>query len=557
MNIKESIVNEILSNFDCIEASDILIERPKEKNLADYAIPCFSLAKKLHKSPNDIALMIKEKLTNYERIDVVNGYLNIFVNKKALTKEIIEKIMHDKDSYGYNLSGKGKRVIVEYSSPNIAKPFGVGHLRSTVIGEALKNICKKNGYDVITINYLGDYGTQFGKLIYAYKTWGDIEAYKKDPIHELKRVYVKFHAEAELNPELDDEGRAWFKKLEEKDSEALRLWKLFKEDSLKEFQETYDLLNVNKFDSYNGESYYIDKMPAVIEELENKNLLEESNGAMVINLGEDIVPALIKRSDGASLYMTREVSAVLDRKKEYNFDEALYVVGNEQQLHFIQLKRIIEKMGYDWNDEIKHIGFGMILQNGKKMSTRHGKSFELKDLLNEAISLSKKYLEEKNANVENVDEVAKKIGVGAVVFNDLKNYRTNDIEFNLEDILKFEGETGPYIQYTYARINSMLSKLKNKEIDYNIEINEPIWNVVFKLYEFSDTIIRAKQNYDPSEIAKYVIDLAAYFNKLYASEKFISENENRCEFLLQLANCTAIVLKEGMRLLGISILERM
>ena len=556
--IKEKIINDIYEILkEYISKEDIIVERPKDTLMADYAVPCFSLAKKMHKSPIDIAEYIKNQLVGYEKIEVVNGYLNIFVNKNDYSKQIIEEIMNEKANYGYNGSGLNKNIIVEYSSPNIAKPFGVGHLRSTVIGEALKNICLKNGYNVTTLNYLGDYGTQFGKLIYAFKEWGNQEEYDKDPIHELKRVYVKFHEEALNNPELDEEGRKCFKKLEDKDEEYLNLWKKFKNDSLKEFEKTYDLLNINKFDSYEGESNYIDLMPGVIKELEEKKLLEESEGAMVIKLGDDIVPALIKRSDGASLYMTREVAAVLDRKKRYNFDEALYVVGNEQQLHFTQLKRIIDKMGYDFSPSIHHINFGMILQNGKKMSTRHGKSVELKDLLNEAIDLSKKCLQDKKALVDDIDEASKTIGIGAVVFNDLKNYRINDIEFNLDEILNFVGETGPYIQYTYARINSMLNKKTNQEVDYNIHISDIMWNVVFKLYEFKDAIIRAKNNYDPSEIAKYLLDLAATFNKLYANEKFISDDESKTKFLLELGECTAIVLKEGMRLLGIKVLNRM
>ena len=557
MNLQQNVQNEIFELLkNEVELTDIIVERPKERSMADYAVPCFSLAKKLHKSPNDIANFIKEKLTNYSKIEVVNGYLNIFIDKNVYAKKILENIIDSKENYGSNSSGKDKTIIVEYSSPNIAKPFGVGHLRSTVIGEALKNICLKNGYNVKSLNYLGDYGTQFGKLIYAYTAWGNKEAYDKDPLTELKRVYVKFHEEASKDPKLDDEGRLWFKKLEDKDPYALELWNKFKNDSLKEFAKTYKLLHIDSFDSYEGEASYIDAMPIIIKELEDKNLLTESEGAMVVHVGDDIIPALIKRSDGASLYMTREIAAVIDRKKKYDFDEALYVVGNEQTLHFNQLKRVIAKMGYPWSDSIYHIGFGMILQNGKKMSTRHGKSFELKDLLNDAIELSYKYLVEKKALVEDLAEASKTIGVGAVIFNDLKNYRTNDIEFNLEDVLKFEGETGPYIQYTYARINSMLKDSNIGEVDYDIEITEPMWNVVFRLYEFNDIILKAKDTYDPSIIAKYIIDVAQDFNKLYATEKFKTE-EIKGAFLLETALCTSIVLKEGMRILGIDVLERM
>lgn len=558
MNIKETIkenIYEILKDY--ISIDDIIIEKPKDRKMADYALPCFTYAKVMHKSPNDIALYIKENLKDY-KTEAINGYLNIFVDKNEMSKKILETIISENENYGSSNIGDGKMVVIDYSAPNIAKPFGVGHLRSTVIGNALRNICIKNGYKVHGINYLGDYGTQFGKLICAYKKWGNEEELEKNPLDELKRIYVKFHEEAEKDPALDDEGRRIFKELEDGNEEYHQLWKRFREVSLKDFNKTYNLLSINNFDSYDGESYYNDKMEAIVEELENKKLLEIDDGAKIVRLGDDLIPALIKRSDGATLYITRDLAAALDRKNRYHFAEALYVVGNEQQLHFNQLKAVLSKMGYEWNKDIHHINFGMILQDGKKMSTRQGKSVKLHDVLEEAIGLAKKYIDEKSPNLENKNDVSRKVGVGAVIFNDLKNYRTNDIEFNIEDMLRFEGNTGPYVQYTYARINSLLEHKKNIDIDYTkIVVNEYMWNIIFKLYEFSDIIYKSKINYDPSELAKYLIDIAQDFNKLYAKEKIVDDEENNSQFKLLICGCTSIVLKEGMRILGIDVLNKM
>ena len=552
--MKEELINKV-SEILGVDKSTVKIEYPKDRSMGDFAIPCFQFAKELHKSPIDIANILKEKLNCNS--NVVNGFLNIFMNKKDTTKDIISKVISKKENYGNNCYGSGKNIVIEYSSPNVAKPFGMGHLRSTVIGQALNNISKKCGYNVTSINYLGDYGTQFGKLIYAYKRWGIEENTKNSIINELKRVYVLFHEEAEKDPSLDDEGRKWFKKLEENDEEALKYWHWFKDESIKEFNKTYDLLNINKFDSYEGEAYYKDKMQGVIDELESKGLLKLSEGATIIEL-DDLTPALIKRSDGASLYITRDLAALFDRKKRYQFDEILYVVGNEQSLHFEQIKKIVKKMGYEWSDTVKHIGFGMLLQNGKKMSTRHGKSVELMGVLNESIDLAKKYILEKNPNIDNINEVSQKIGVGAVIFNDLKNYRINDVEFNLEDILKFEGTTGPYLQYTYARICSLLNNKQNKEVEYsNIDISDDVWNLVWDLSKYGEIIISAKENNDPSLIAKYLLDLATDFNKFYAHERIITDDINYTEFKLNLSEAVSIVIKDGLGLLNIDVIKQM
>lgn len=561
MKIREIIKKDIYNLLkDEIEMENILIEKPKMREMGDYAIPCFSFSKELRKSPTAIAKMLNEKLTNslYEKTEVVNGYLNIFVNKQIVLEYVINEIITNKNEYGKNNIGNNKVVIIDYSSPNIAKPFGIGHLRSTVIGNALKNICQKNGYKVIGINHLGDWGTQFGKLIYAYKNWGNEIKETENLISELTKLYIKFHQEAEKDPLLEDEGRNWFKKLEDGDQECLRLWDKFKNESLLEFKKTYDLLGIDKFDYNTGESFYNDKMNQVIEELKEKDLLELSDGAFIVDLGPNLPPALIQRTDGATLYITRDLAAAFYRKNNYHFDEALYVVGNEQTLHFTQLKLVLDKMGYSWSENIKHISFGLMLQDGKKMSTRQGKVIKLHDVLIETISLAKKYIKERNPNLDKADEISRQIGVGAVIFNDLKNYRTSDIEFNLENILKFEGETGPYIQYTYARINSLLSHKKGIKINYNkMEINEYIWNIIFKLYNFPESIIDAKEKYDPSEVAKYVIDLAKDFNKFYAHEKIIDENLETTEFRLLICEIVAIVLKESMRILGIEVPNKM
>ncbi|MCI5879729.1 MAG: arginine--tRNA ligase [Bacillales bacterium] len=547
--MKEKIVEEIYNILNKeVEPTDIIVEKPKDRKLGDYSIPCFSLAKKLRKNPNIIAEEISKKLSL--KSEVLNGYLNVFIDKNSFTKELLEKISIEKENYGSNKSGEGKTIVIDYSSPNIAKPFGVGHLRSTVIGESLRRICLMNGYNVVGINHLGDWGTQFGKLIYAYKTWGNEEALNESPLDELKRIYVKFHEEEAKDSSITDEGRKWFKALEDGNEEAVSLWKRFTEVSLKEFNKTYKLLGVDKFDSYAGESFYNDKMDSVVEELEQKHLLEVDDGASIVRL-DNMPPALIKRSDGATLYITRDLAALFYRKKTYNFTEALYCVGNEQTLHFNQLNAVVEKMGYDFR--ATHIGFGMVLQDGKKMSTRHGKSVKLQDVLEEAIELAGKYIEEKNPNLENKKEVAEKVGVGAVIFNDLKNYRTSDIEFNLEEILKFEGNTGPYIQYTYARINSLLKNKEIKEIDYtNLDIDEYIWNIVLDLYNYFDIISRAKKEYDPSIIAKYLIDLAQDFNKFYANHRVGDDS-----FKLKLCESVGIVVKSGMRLLDVEVINQM
>lgn len=558
MITKENLIDIILKTNIGIEKDDIIIEIPKDRALGDFAMPCFGLAKKMHQNPSIIASNILEKMdkSDFDNIEIKNGYINFFLNKRKTVENIINSVLNEKDKYANSDIGNGKNIVIDYSAPNIAKPFGVGHLRSTVIGNAIKNIYKKLGYNVIGINYLGDCGTQFGKLIYAYETWGNPEEVKKNPIRELNKLYVKFHEEAEKNPSLNDEGRRIFKELEDGNPKYKEIWKWFRDESILEFKKTYDLLKINDFEVWSGESFYIEPAKDVIKKLDNKHLLQISEGATIIDLGSDMAPALIKRTDGATLYITRDLAALLDRKKTYDFEEALYVVGNEQTLHFNQIKAVINKMGYDFSNQIHHIPFGLVLQDGKKMSTRKGKTVILHDVLVEAVNLASTYVKEHVS--ENIDEVSKMVGVGAVIFNDLKNYRTNDIDFNLQDILRFEGETGPYLQYTYARIKSLLSHKINTEINYNeIVIDEYIWNIVFKLSDFKNIIIKAKEGYDPSIIAKYLLELAGLFNKFYANVKIIDNDEINSVFRLNVAEAVSIVIKEGLRILGIETPNKM
>ena len=558
MITKENLIDIILKTNIGIEKDDIIIEIPKDRAHGDFAMPCFGLAKKMHQNPSIIASNILEKMdkSNFDNIEIKNGYINFFLNKRKTVENIINSVLNEKDKYASSDIGNGKNIVIDYSAPNIAKPFGVGHLRSTVIGNAIKNIYKKLGYNVIGINYLGDCGTQFGKLIYAYETWGNPEEVKKNPIRELNKLYVKFHEEAEKDPSLNDEGRRIFKELEDGNPKYKEIWKWFRDESILEFKKTYDLLKINDFEVWSGESFYIEPAKDVIKELDSKHLLQISEGATIIDLGSDMAPALIKRTDGATLYITRDLAALLDRKKTYDFEEALYVVGNEQTLHFNQIKAVINKMGYDFSNQIHHIPFGLVLQDGKKMSTRKGKTVILHDVLVEAVNLASTYVKEHVS--ENIDEVSKMVGVGAVIFNDLKNYRTNDIDFNLQDILKFEGETGPYLQYTYARIKSLLSHKINTEINYSeIVIDEYIWNIVFKLSDFKNIIIKAKEGYDPSIIAKYLLELAGLFNKFYANVKIIDNDEINSAFRLNVAEAVSIVIKEGLRILGIETPNKM
>lgn len=540
----------------------IVVEEPKNSSLGDISIPLFTVVKTLRKPMPELVNEAVSVINNCDlpilSVSNAGAFINIFVDKAKLSLAIIKDSL-DKDSdFGSSKIGEGKNVTLDYSSPNIAKSFSVGHLRSTMIGNSLKLIMQKCGYNTYAINYLGDWGTQFGKMIVAFKKWGNKEEILKDPINKLTELYVKFHKEAEKNPELEDEAREAFRKMELHDQEYLDLWKWIREESLKESKQIYDLLEID-FDSYNGEAFYNDKMDSIVSELEEKNLLKEDQGAKIVDLGDDMPPALIKRSDGGSLYITRDLAAVFYRKKEYKFDKILYVVGNEQKLHFEQLKRLITKMGYDFADQIEHVNFGLYLSGGKKMSTRKGNVTKLYDILQKSISMAYDIICTKSPDLKNKEEIAKYVGIAAIVFADLKNFRGLDIEFNLEQAVKFEGQTGPYLQYTSVRIASIL---RDKTFDINncdasLFEKPHYFEIVKQISQFQSTIERAAMETSPSIIAKYLLSLASSFNKFYSLEKINVSDEVVRNTNFALAKSVRIVLNEGLRLLGIHTLEEM
>ena len=553
MDFKQKVVDLVSEQVDLPkEKISMLIERPKNPKMGDYAFPAFALAKIEHKNPALIAKDIAEKISddNFASIQAVGPYVNFAIDHAKLVNATLNDVLTEKEHFGDQKLGEGN-VPIDMSSPNIAKPMSMGHLRSTVIGNSIAKTLEKVGYTPIKINYLGDYGTQFGKLITAYRLWGNEEDVKKDPITNLFHYYVKFHEEAEKDPKLEDEGRAAFKKLENGDEEEIKLWKWFREVSLQEFNRIYKELGVT-FDSYNGEAFFNDKMQPVVDELKEKGLLEESRGAQVVNLGEDENPALILKSDGSSLYMTRDLAAALYRKKEYDFVMSLYVAGGEQTGHFKQLKQVLKKMGYDWSDNIHHIPFGLITQGGKKLSTRKGNVVFLDQVLKDAVSLAEQQIEEKNPNLFNKKQVAHDVGVGAVVFHDLKNDRMDNFDFDLEEVVRFEGDTGPYVQYTNARAQSILRKA-NKEISMdNLSLNDD-WSfaVAKALADFPAIVEKASEKFEPSIIAKYALDLSKKVNKYYANVRILDEDD-QLNARLALVQATSIVLTEALRLLGVN-----
>lgn len=540
----------------------VVVEEPKNPSLGDISVPMFTVVKALRKPMpaiiSEAMPVIKNSSNAILEVTNVGAFVNLKIDKKALAKEVIKEAVTLGSNYGNSKIGQGKRITLDYSAPNIAKSFSVGHLRSTMIGNSINLILQKCGYDTFSINYLGDWGTQFGKMIVAYQKWGNETLIKEDPINQLTALYVKFHDEAEKNPALEDEAREAFRKMELSDPEYLELWRWIREESLKESSQIYDLLDV-KFDSYNGEAFYNDKMEPIVEELEAKGLLVEDQGAKIVDLGDDVPPALIKRSDGGSLYITRDLAAVFYRKKEYKYDKILYVVGNEQKLHFTQLKRVISKMGYDFAEQIEHVNFGLYLTNGKKMSTRRGKVVKLYDVLMKAIDLAYEQINSKNPELENKDEIAKAVGISAIVFGDLKNYRGLDAEFDIEQSVKFEGQTGPYLQYTGVRIASIL---KNKDFnvdDSNIDVFEQphYFELVKQIASFKNIVEKAALESAPSIVAKYLLGLAQSFNKFYSMEKINVEDEQIRNSNFSLSAATRIVLNEGLRLLGIKYVNEM
>ena len=562
MDNKQLIASELAKVIDSLDQSAIfnLLEQPKSSDLGDIAFPAFSLAKVERKAPQAIATDIAEKIdpSHFEKVVATGPYVNFFLNKAKISDQVIKEVIKEGADYGQQNEGQGGNITIDLSSPNIAKPFSVGHLRSTVIGDALSNIFRKMGYNTIKINHLGDWGKQFGLLMVAYKKWGNKEAVEANPIDELLQLYVRINAEIENDPALDEEGRLWFKKLEDGDPEATELWQWFRDESLVEFNRIYELLGV-EFDSLNGEAFYNDKMDEAVKILEDKGLLKESKGASIVDLDDvNLPPAMIKKSDGATLYITRDIATAMYRARTYNFVKNVYVVGQEQSNHFRQLKAVLKKMGFDWSDDMIHVDFGLVTKNRQKLSTRKGNIILLEPTLQEAISRAKAQIEEKNPNLENKEAVAHAVGVGAVKFYDLKTDRRNGYDFDLEAMVSFEGETGPYVQYAYARIQSILRKADFKpSLDSNYNLNDvESWEIIKLLQDFARVVKRAADNFEPSLIAKYAISLAQAFNKYYAHTRILDESPER-DSRLALSYTTAVVLKEALRMLGVEAPEKM
>lgn len=566
-NFKQEIANKISKVID-LDKKELksYIEIPKDVKNGDYAFPCFRLAKELKKAPQQIASDIKEKIEVdteiIEKVEVLGGYLNFYINKKLLAKEVLIKIAQGECEKSE--IGKGKNIVIDYSAPNIAKPFHIGHLRSTVIGGALYNIYKYLGYNTIGINHLGDYGTQFGKLIEGYKLWGEEYNIEKDPINELTKIYIRINKACKEDENILNACRDNFKKLEDGDSYCTQIWEKFKTLSLKEFKKVYDLLG-SKFDSWNGEAFYSDKMAEVLEILEKSGKLVESQGAKIVDLEEQGIntPCIIEKSNGSSTYATRDLAAILYRARTYDFDKALYVTSYEQVLHFKQVFEVAKLLGLDpkYTKGLNHVPFGMVLLPTGKMSTREGNVIKLEELLQEAMQRAERIIEEKNPDLKDKNEVAKKVGIGAVIFNDLANSRVKDEIFEWDQILNFQGETGPYIQYTYVRTKSVLEKVGSLPQVENINIeklsDEYSQSIIKLIYSFEDILIQVTDKEEPSILARYLIDLAKAFSSFYNENKIIIDDKQMQDARIFLTYSVGRVLKIGAGLLGIEMPDKM
>lgn len=540
-----------------------LIEIPPQDDMGDYSFPCFSLAKIKRKNPAQIASELKEEvgeIETIEKIEVLNAYINFFADKSFIQNQILNEVLEEKENYGKKQIGTGKNVTIDFSAPNIAKPFHIGHIRSTVIGDAIRNIYKALGYNTIGINYIGDYGTQFGVMIAAYKLWGDKEAIDADPINELLKLYVRYNTEAEEDPSMMDAARAEFRNLEEGQEEAVELWQWFKDLSLKEFDRVYEILDI-KFDNYHGESYNAKAEPRVIKELKDKKLLVESEGAQIMDLSdEDLPPAIILKSNGSSAYITRDIATAENRDIEYGYYKNLYVVASQQNLHFQQLRKILKKMGHDYWAKCIHIPFGLVSMKDKTLSTRRGHVIFLEDVLNKAIEKTKEIMVERNADIDDIDKTAQIVGIGAVKFQELYNNRIKDYVFNWDNLLNFNGETGPYVQYTYARAKSVLRKAGKEEFE---KMNFSKLNtaeemaLIKSIGLFEDALIKAHDKYEPSMVSRAIMDIAKNFNKFYNAHQINVEDEELQNERLALTYASAIVIKEGLALLGIKTVEKM
>lgn len=568
INFKNIIANAISKVVNINETEiEMSIEKPKGSENGDYAFPCFRLAKELHKAPQMIANDIKENIKVDEnqitKIEVVGGYLNFFINKEILVEEVLNEMSEDKE-YGKSTIGNGKNIVIDYSAPNIAKPFHIGHLRSTVIGAALYKIYKYLGYNVTGINHLGDYGTQFGKLIEGYKLWGNEYNIEENPIDELTKIYIRINQACKEDEKVLENCRNNFKKLEDGDKYCVEIWQKFRELSLKEFQKVYDILG-SKFDSWNGEAFYSDKMPEVIEILNKTGKLVESEGAKIIDLEDKGIntPCIIEKSNGSSTYATRDLAAIMYRARTYDFDKALYITSYEQVLHFKQVFEVAKLLGLDekYTNGLEHVAFGMVLLPTGKMSTREGTSIKLSELLNEAISRAKAIIEQKNPELENKDEVAKKVGVGAVIFNDLANNRIKDEIFDWDTILNFQGETGPYIQYTYVRTKSVIEKAGGvpdiSEVSSELLQDEYSIKLLKLIYDFEDVLVQVTDKNEPSILSRYLIDVAKTYSNFYNENKIINDNKNLQNARVYLTYSVGRILKTGAGLLGIEMPNKM
>lgn len=563
INFKEE-VKEIILGFDTglteKEISD-LIEIPPNSDMGDYAFPVFKLAKTFRKAPNLIAEELAKKEFNNENIKKianVGPYVNFFVDNSKLVESVLIEAV--KDDFGSSHIGVGKNVVFDFSSTNIAKPFHIGHLRSTVIGNAIRNIMKYQGFNTTGVNYIGDYGTQFGMMISAYLKWGDEDKINANPIKELLNLYVKYNKIAKEDETYMDEARDWFDKLEKKDPTAVKLWSWFREISLKEFQRVYDLLGV-EFDNFNGESFHSQFIGDALEAIDKKNLLEESDGAMIINLDdENLPPVLIKKSNGSSTYLTRDIATAMYRKKTYDFYKNVYVVASQQKLHFEQLRAVLKKMGFEWWNDCEHVSFGMVSMKDGSMKTREGKVIFLEDVLNRAIDKTKSIIEERNPNLENKEEVAKQVGVGAVIFQDLFNNRIKDYTFDWDQVLNFDGETGPYTQYTFARSCSILDKgefeLKDNS-KFDLLVDDTEIDIVKHLSKFEEVLLNATEKYEPSFLTRYTVELAKLFNKFYANCPINTVKDELKYQRLYLTYSVNKCLKLSLSLLGIEAPVRM
>ena len=564
-DFKIAIANCLKEKIEDLTLEEIvaLIEVPPNKEMGDFAFPCFKLAKVFRKAPNMIAADLAENIEAKGAISKVmplGGYVNFFVNKSQLAETVINDVLTKKEKYGHTDLGQEKAVVIDFSSPNIAKPFHIGHIRTTVIGNALYKIYDSQGYNVVRVNHLGDYGTQFGKLIVAFKLWGSKEAVEANPIPELLKLYVKFHEEAEQKPEMEDEARAWFTKLENGDEEAKALWQWFRDESLKEFARVYDLLDI-EFDSYAGESFYSDKMGVVIDQLKEKGLLVQSQGTNVVDLEEfNMPPALITKNDGSTLYMTRDLAAAIYRKNTYDFDKCIYVVGSQQSLHFQQLFKVLELMGYEWSKDLIHVPFGMVALEEGTMSTRKGRVVFLEDVLKQAVEKTKEIVLSKNPNAKNVEQIAKQVGVGAVVFQELPNSRIKDYTFSWSRTLSFEGETGPYVQYTHARCCAVLRKAEEEvtaDINYDLLSEGDGAEVLKVIGSFNKAILAAMRKNEPHIITRFVLDLAQAFNKFYHDNPILVDDVEVRKARLALVAATRQTIENALALLGMHAPERM